>query len=426
MPKILRTLTLLTATLTAQIIEPTLTSSSSFTQAFTTARARRQGSDEGTRVVGRTSTGTVVYDQLFPFAPESAPVREALSDAAAALRASPGVTQVDNPKRISQATTTQTQASTERTGVTQTVGITRRDTIGPATTMVGTLATAINPCRGYSGGTPLGTGGLSPNDGFAFHFTTPVEPTGCPFGTRLGVPAGSRNIDTLTHIHSTITETITTVETTITRTTVEVVGSPGTPTTVPPEAPTEAEAREDLGIQVRYVANLRQGDAIVNVTNSGARGAGMAAGTSASTTGALCLNAYVFSPDGQFYSCCACPVTPNGLISLSSRQDFLSLTVEAPSLSLIVKLAASVPVGSTCSATNPGPPAPGLHAWATTVVGLQEGFLDVAEGPFRNASSPIGERQSLAAQCTAYRAQVAGSEICRSCRLGSVSTAPRP
>ena len=66
--------------------------------------------------------------------------------------------------------------------------------------------------------------------------------------------------------------------------------------------------------------------------NSGARGAGLNSGTSASTTGALCVNVYTFSPDEQMVSCCSCPVTPNGLVSLSARQDLISNTLEVVKL----------------------------------------------------------------------------------------------
>src|SRR3954469_13666401 len=71
--------------------------------------------------------------------------------------------------------------------------------------------------------------------------------------------------------------------------------------------------------QVRYASNLNVGDSVINITNSGARGAGLNSGTTASVTGAICANVYVFSPDEQMISCCSCPVTPNGLVSLSAR-----------------------------------------------------------------------------------------------------------
>jgi len=49
----------------------------------------------------------------------------------------------------------------------------------------------------------------------------------------------------------------------------------------------------DGPFQSRYVANLPLGQPVINLTNTGARGAGNAQGTSAATTGALCANIYV-------------------------------------------------------------------------------------------------------------------------------------
>ena len=49
----------------------------------------------------------------------------------------------------------------------------------------------------------------------------------------------------------------------------------------------------------RFVANLNVGDSVTNITNTGANGAGLASGTTASITGPICANLYAFSPDEQ-------------------------------------------------------------------------------------------------------------------------------
>ena len=126
----------------------------------------------------------------------------------------------------------------------------------------------------------------------------------------------------------------------------------------------------DSSFQIRYVANLNLGDSVINITNSGARGAGLAAGTTASTTGAMCVNVYAFSPDEQMISCCSCPVTPNGLVSLSARRDLVNNTfTPAVPTSIVVKLCSTIPVAGSCSgsAANPGEPTAGMLAWGTTV-----------------------------------------------------------
>ena len=188
----------------------------------------------------------------------------------------------------------------------------------------------------------------------------------------------------------------------------------------------------DTPYQVRYVANLNLGDSVINITNSGARGAGLAAGTSAGTTGAICVNVYAFSPDEQMISCCSCPVTPNGLVSLSTRRDLVNNTLTpAVPTSIVVKLVASVPLNNSCSgsAANWGPLTPGMLAWGTTVhAGAAAGSAAViTETPFLPASlsfagtgPDIGEATRLQSLCTFIQANGSGFGICSSCRLGGL------
>src|ERR1041384_6637278 len=114
----------------------------------------------------------------------------------------------------------------------------------------------------------------------------------------------------------------------------------------------------DTPFQVRYASNLAVGDSVVNITNTGA------SSTVAFPTqnGNLCANVYTFSPDEQLISCCSCNVTPDGLVSLSSRNDLISntLTPGVPT-SVVVKLVASNVNGGLVD---------GLAAWGTTLHAL--------------------------------------------------------
>ena len=200
-------------------------------------------------------------------------------------------------------------------------------------------------------------------------------------------------------------------------------------------------ATVDTPYQVRYVSNLNLGDSVINITNSGARGAGLAAGTTASTTGAICVNVYAFSPDEQMISCCSCAVTPNGLISLSARRDLVNNTLTpAVPTSIVVKLVATVPVLNSCagSAASWGAPvAPattaltsGMLAWGTTVhAGAAAGSAAViTETPFLPATLSgtgilpvdIGEARRLQDLCTFINANGSGFGICATCRLGGL------
>ena len=196
----------------------------------------------------------------------------------------------------------------------------------------------------------------------------------------------------------------------------------------------QPNATVDTQYQIRYVANLNLGDSVINITNSGARGAGLAAGTAAGTTGAICVNVYAFSPDEQMISCCSCPVTPNGLVSLSARRDLVNNTLTpAVPTSIVVKLVASTPVANSCtgSAASWGPLTPGMLAWGTTVhagavagsasVITETAFLPATlSGGTDSSFVGIGEARRLQDLCTFINANGSGFGICSSCLLGGL------
>jgi hypothetical protein len=186
----------------------------------------------------------------------------------------------------------------------------------------------------------------------------------------------------------------------------------------------------DSPFQVRYASNLNQpGDSVINITNSGARGAALQAGTSASITGSICVNVYAFSPDEQMISCCSCPVTPNGLRSLSAKADLINNTLTpAVPTSIVVKLLASEPIGGSCnnSAASPGALTSGMVAWGTTVhAGPAAGTFSATETPFIPATLSAGELSRLTNLCTFIIANGTGFGICNSCRLGGLGASRR-
>src|SRR5205823_6553220 len=139
-------------------------------------------------------------------------------------------------------------------------------------------------------------------------------------------------------------------------------------------------------------------------------------------TGALCANVYAFSPDEQLIACCSCPVTPNGLVSLSAKADLTSntLTPAVPN-SIVVKLLATVPVGGTCtnSAASVGTAtlANGMLVFGTKVhPGAAAGTLALTETPFSGATLSAGELSRIGSLCNFINANGSGFGICRSCR----------
>ncbi|MDQ2946414.1 MAG: hypothetical protein M3Y27_10805 [Acidobacteriota bacterium] len=195
--------------------------------------------------------------------------------------------------------------------------------------------------------------------------------------------------------------------------------------------------------QLRYLANLDKGDSYINLTNAGTLDGRAPAGN-------ICVNVYTFDPAEELISCCACPITPNGLVSLSARNDLISntLTPGVPT-SVTVKLVSSAvfdPNGvnisaTSCNASGPGtgvigapgpPPVPntgniitrGMRAWATTLhlntsgspaVGYQK-----TETPFSGAELSATELTKLQQFCGFIQANGSGFGICKACRFGAL------
>lgn len=177
--------------------------------------------------------------------------------------------------------------------------------------------------------------------------------------------------------------------------------------------------------QISYAANLSAGDSYVDATNSGASAStGTGSGSTATIPGSFCLNVYVFAPDEQPVECCSCPITPNGLASLSAQHDLITnpLTRATPT-SVVIKLLATVPVGGTCNgsaaALSTEILSAGLAAWNTTLHG---GAL--TETRFVPSTLSAGELQRLNGTCAYIAAYGSGFGICNSCRIGGLGATP--
>jgi hypothetical protein len=198
-----------------------------------------------------------------------------------------------------------------------------------------------------------------------------------------------------------------------------------------------AQVSLDNAFQVRYFTNAdcsaastpacvgapqARPDSFVDISNSGARGGvGDQSGTSAGIGGAICVNVYTFSFDEQMASCCSCPVTPNGLVSLSVQRDLISNTLTpAKPASGVIKLLATVPVGGTCSMSAAGVAtatlAPGLVAWGTTNhAGPVSGAFSTTETAFTPATLSASELSHLGRVCSFIIGQGSGFGLCKSC-----------
>ena len=171
--------------------------------------------------------------------------------------------------------------------------------------------------------------------------------------------------------------------------------------------------------QVNYAANLAAGDSVVNVTNAGSV-------NGFDPTGDICANVYVFAEDQQLIACCACPLTPNHLKTLSVQKDLISntLTPGVP-IGVTVALVSSLPTAGACNAAtvNFGLIVPGLRAWSTTLHAAPGGGFAVTETEYSSATLSITEYRKLTGYCGFIQAIGSGFGICGSCRQGAAGAA---
>jgi len=184
--------------------------------------------------------------------------------------------------------------------------------------------------------------------------------------------------------------------------------------------------------QIGYASNLLIGDSYVNLSNAGTV-------NGFDPAGRISANVYVFDPSEEMISCCCCVITPDGLRSLSVKQDLVSntLTPGVPGSVVIKLLASGVTAGGTCNAAGPffttppdmgvlgDPPLePGLAAWGTTLhQNTTTGSYELNAVQFINKRLSISELRKLEQYCGFIEANGTTFGICKSCRFGGLGGA---
>lgn len=187
-------------------------------------------------------------------------------------------------------------------------------------------------------------------------------------------------------------------------------------------------------LQVRYSSNLTSGDAVINMTNTGANGSSLNGPGLGGAVGNICVNVYAFSPDEQLVSCCSCLLTPNAIASLSVNNDLLSNTnTGVRPNSVVIKLVSAAAsanfTGTSCTnsaalvGTSSFPLATGMLAYGTNVYQNGAGVLQVVETPFRIAALSPAELASITNRCINIIGNGSTFGICRSCRNGALNSA---
>ena len=140
-------------------------------------------------------------------------------------------------------------------------------------------------------------------------------------------------------------------------------------------------------------------DGTVQITN-----VGTSVGAAGDASGDLCALIYVFSPDQQMAECCSCPVTPDGLLTLSINTNLTANPLTATTLTTgDIKIVSS----TSCDPTAPKP-APGIHAWATHI----QTATKQTETAFTSPNLCSGELDGLATQCAILVSEGSGAGLC--------------
>ncbi len=139
-------------------------------------------------------------------------------------------------------------------------------------------------------------------------------------------------------------------------------------------------------------------DATVQITNVGTQ----------SGSGDLYAAIYVFDPNQEMSECCACLVTPNGLLTLDINDDLTSNPLTGETLTT----GAIEIVSSKSSSPTSVTPAAGIRAWATHIQDSSGAPGSETETPFSDSNLSAGELKSLESKCSAIHLVGSGAGTC--------------
>ena len=140
-------------------------------------------------------------------------------------------------------------------------------------------------------------------------------------------------------------------------------------------------------------------DGTVRITNDGTN-----TGPS-NPSGDMIVGIFVFDPNQELTECCACEITPDGLLTLSINNDLTHNPLTGHILtSGVIKL-----VGAALSSTmSNATPLPGIRAWATHI---HAGGV-TTETAFSDATLSAGELKQLEQECTFIFNEGSGAGQC--------------
>jgi len=129
--------------------------------------------------------------------------------------------------------------------------------------------------------------------------------------------------------------------------------------------------------------------------------------------GTLCANIYVFDDTQEMLECCSCPITANGLLTLSV-QELTENPLTVTSFRGVIKIV-STSTTTVCDATTLAALTPDLRAFATHLQNESTRvtpFLSVTEDEFADAPLSAVEASDLGTICSMVRYLGSGRGRC--------------
>ncbi|HXZ80767.1 MAG TPA: hypothetical protein VEG30_12605 [Terriglobales bacterium] len=129
-----------------------------------------------------------------------------------------------------------------------------------------------------------------------------------------------------------------------------------------------------------------------------------------STQGYLCADIYVFDAQQEMEECCHCPISPNGLLVLSLKNNLVQHVLRPPTpYNGVIKIVSDA--YSNCSELAPVP-TPDLNAWATHLHGAAGGVLIPTEASFTSTPLSQSELSTLGTTCLFVQQLGSGAGVC--------------
>jgi hypothetical protein len=154
-----------------------------------------------------------------------------------------------------------------------------------------------------------------------------------------------------------------------------------------------------------------------NNTTAGAPDATVRINNPGSTNGDLCAMIYVFDNDQEMNECCGCLTTPDGLRTLSVKNNLTNNPLTAVVATGDIKIVSAKVNGYPCDPTSNVVPYGGLNSWATHIQNKVGAGFPVTETSFSFSLLSAGELASLQADCYFTQRLGSGRGVC-SCGTG--------